>query len=61
MPEEKPLIPPPEVIRLRLAQNIREARLLRALLRLSLKAIEEGIDLDRMADEDLIPSPIRKH
>jgi hypothetical protein len=34
-------IPPPPVVREQLARNLRENRLLRALLRLSLKADEE--------------------
>jgi hypothetical protein len=41
MSESKRLIPPPPVVRDRLARNIRERRLLRALLRLSLRAAEE--------------------
>jgi len=43
-------IPPPPVVRDRLARNIREGRLLRALLRLSVRAAEERIsarDRDR--------------
>lgn len=35
------LIPPPFVVRDRLARNIREARLLRTLLNLSIRAAEE--------------------
>ena len=38
------LIPPPPVIRDRLARNIRERRLLRGLLRLSIKAATDGQD-----------------
>ncbi len=36
-----PLIPPPGKVRERLGRNLREARLLRSLLRLSRKAAEE--------------------
>jgi len=35
------LIPPPPIVRERLGQNLREARLLRRLLRLSVAAAEE--------------------
>jgi len=35
---EEPLIPPPPVVRERLAIHVREARMLRALLRLSVRA-----------------------
>jgi hypothetical protein len=35
------LIPPPPVLRHHLAQNFRERRLLRALLRLSIRAVHE--------------------
>jgi hypothetical protein len=41
MSEPQVLIPPPPVVRERLAHNIREGRLLRSLLRLSLRAAEE--------------------
>jgi hypothetical protein len=36
------LIPSPPVVRERLAHNIRERRLLRALLRLSVRAVEDS-------------------
>jgi hypothetical protein len=39
--EQTELIPPPPIVRDRLARNIRERRLLRALLRLSIRAAEE--------------------
>jgi hypothetical protein len=39
--DERPLIPPPPIVRDRLAQHIREGRLLRALYRLSVRAAEE--------------------
>jgi hypothetical protein len=41
MSEQQVLIPPPPVVRERLASNVREGRLLRSLLRLSLRAAEE--------------------
>jgi hypothetical protein len=41
MSDTRPLIPPPREIRERLASNIREQRLLRALLRLSERAAAE--------------------
>jgi hypothetical protein len=41
MNEHEKLIPPPPIVRDRLARNIRERRLLRALLRLSIRAAEE--------------------
>jgi hypothetical protein len=40
MNEDENLIPPPPIVRDRLARNIRERRLLRALLRLSIRAVE---------------------
>ena len=40
MTETQQLIPPPPVIRDRLARAVREARLLRALLRLSIQIAE---------------------
>jgi hypothetical protein len=40
--ENANLIPPPPAVRDRLARNIRERRLLRALLRLSIRAAEEN-------------------
>jgi hypothetical protein len=39
------LIPPPAVVRERLARNYREADMLRRLLKLSLAAAERGVDL----------------
>jgi hypothetical protein len=41
MSDDQKLIPPPPVVRERLARNIWEGRLLRSLLRLSLRAAEE--------------------
>jgi hypothetical protein len=41
MGDAQTLIPSPPVVRDRLARNIREGRLLRALLRLSIRAAEE--------------------
>lgn len=41
MSEHEKLIPPPPVVRDRLARNIRERRLLRSLLRLAVRAVEE--------------------
>jgi hypothetical protein len=41
MPENDPIIPPPPVVRDRLARSLREARLLRRLLRLSVAAAQE--------------------
>lgn len=46
------LIPPPAVVRDRLARNLRENRLLRSLLRLSERAAEE-------AAPDCTPAPTR--
>lgn len=45
-PESSPanLIPPPRIVRERLANNLREGRLLRSLLRLSRRAAEERVD-----------------
>jgi hypothetical protein len=40
MSDHEGLIPPPPLVRDRLARNIRERRLLRSLLRLSLRAAE---------------------
>ena len=41
MSEPEKLIPPPPLVRDRLARNIRERRLLRALLKLSIRDAEE--------------------
>ena len=41
MSDENALIPPPPVVREKLAKHIREGRLLRALLRLSIRASQE--------------------
>jgi hypothetical protein len=41
MREDDELIPSPPIIRAELAKNIRKGRLLRALYRLSLRAVEE--------------------
>jgi hypothetical protein len=41
MSDDRILIPPPPLLRERLAKNIREGRLLRALLRLSIRACQE--------------------
>lgn len=41
MSEPEKLIPPPPVVRERLARNIKERRLLRSLLRLSVRAAED--------------------
>lgn len=41
MSRDKHLIPPPPIVRERLAQHLREGRLLRSLLRLSIRAAEE--------------------
>jgi len=41
MSEVQELIPPPAIVREKLSQNIREARLLRAILRVSVLAAEE--------------------
>jgi hypothetical protein len=41
MPENESVIPPPPVVRDRLARSLREARLLRRLLRLSVAAAQE--------------------
>ena len=41
MPENEPIIPPPPVVRDRLARSLREARLLRRQLRLSVAAAQE--------------------
>jgi hypothetical protein len=41
MSETQALIPPPPVVRERLARHIREGKLLRALYRLSVRAAEE--------------------
>lgn len=40
MSDDQVLIPPPPVLREKLARNLREARILRGLLRLSIKAAE---------------------
>ena len=40
MTDQDELIPPPPIVRDRLARNIQEGRLLRALLRLSLRAAD---------------------
>jgi hypothetical protein len=42
---ENDLIPPPSVVRDRLARNVREGDLLRRLLRLSEKAVEDRREL----------------
>ena len=44
MNDSQDLIPPPPVVRGRLARNIRERRLLQSLLRLSVRAAQEGDD-----------------
>jgi hypothetical protein len=41
MSMSKELIPPPPIVREKLARHIRQGRLLRALLRLSVRAAEE--------------------
>jgi hypothetical protein len=41
MSPDQALIPPPPVVRERLAENIREGRILRALLRLSVRVAQE--------------------
>jgi hypothetical protein len=41
MSEQEALIPPPPIVRDRLARSLREARLLRHLLRLAVAAAEE--------------------
>lgn len=41
MSEPEALVPPPPVVRESLARNIRERRLLRSLLRLSVRVAEE--------------------
>jgi len=41
MSEQETIIPPPPLVRDRLARSLREARLLRRLLRLSVAAAEE--------------------
>lgn len=41
MSEPEKLIPPPPVVRDRLARNIKERRLLRSLLRIAVRAAEE--------------------
>jgi len=41
MDDCRELIPPPPVVRDRLAENIRERRLLRSLLRLAIQAAEQ--------------------
>jgi hypothetical protein len=41
MPDNEPIIPPPPVVRDRLARSLRESRLLRRLLRLSVAAAQE--------------------
>src|SRR5262249_22644694 len=41
MPDNEPIIPPPPVVRDRLARSLRETRLLRRLLRLSVAAAQE--------------------
>jgi hypothetical protein len=41
MTTHEELIPPPPIVRERLATHIREGRILRALLRLSVRAAEE--------------------
>lgn len=41
MSEAEALIPPPGVVRERLAKSVREAQLLRSLLRVSVRAAEE--------------------
>jgi hypothetical protein len=41
MSEAQALIPPPGVVREKLAQSVREAQWLRSLLRLSVRAAEE--------------------
>jgi hypothetical protein len=48
------LIPPPALVRDRLARNLRENQLLRSLLRVSERAAEEA-----SADDNRAPSPTR--
>jgi hypothetical protein len=45
-------IPPPPVVRRRLARNIRERRLLQSLLRLSIRASQEGAERGGRAPEE---------
>jgi hypothetical protein len=49
---ESILIPPPPVVRERLATHIREGRLLRAILRVSIRAAEE-----RRRQKSAVPTP----
>lgn len=53
VPEPSPanLIPPPRIVRERLAKNLRESRLLRSLLRLSRRAAEERADADPQSEK----------
>lgn len=53
VPHETRLIPPPFAVRVELARNVREGRRLRALLRLSMQAIE-----DRRFLDDLVGAPV---
>jgi len=51
------LIPPPPVVRAKLAETHRRARLLRSLLRLSRKAAAEQAEHDRIFGHDIAPGP----
>ncbi|WP_169979475.1 hypothetical protein [Tautonia rosea] len=48
---ERELIPPPPVIRAKLARNVREARRLRALLRLAEKAEQDRQFCERLNEQ----------
>ena len=50
MSEVEALVPPPAIIRERLSRNIREARLLRAILRRSSVLVAEERHRDKQSD-----------
>lgn len=49
MSQIEKLIPPPPVVRERLAEHIREGRIIRALLKLSIREAEERHERERRA------------
>lgn len=53
MSDAEVLIPPPALVRERLAKNVREARMLRSLLRLSVR-ISEDRHRDRQPKQELV-------
>jgi hypothetical protein len=59
MATHEELIPPPPIVRQELARHVREGRLLRALLRLSVRAAEERHQQPRAPQPEAL-EPLRE-